>query len=61
MLALESKQVHLLDIRKANQPVCVLEHDTVVNKMAWNSQKQGWMCTVADGLQAQIWEVDFQG
>lgn len=41
LITLESRVVQLLDIRKANTPVGVLQHEGVVNAMSWNANQSG--------------------
>ena len=38
-------------------PVGELSHESVVNGLAWNSNKPGQICTVQDNQSAQIWEI----
>ena len=48
VISLEGKSVQLLDIRNANKPVGEMNHEGVVNGLAWNANKPGQICTVQD-------------
>jgi hypothetical protein len=41
MIPEESKDVLLLDIRKAAQPVGKLTHENVCNALVWNANSKG--------------------